>query len=276
MSLFVDAFNRFRKDGAYVFLIDLATILLLIWIVIAVKNYLGNLVYSIEGLGTSLGSIASSNIDKVALANVLGNVEPVLFKYYLVFYFLLPVGLFILAVVSKGISFGVIQERSKKIINYRYLLRFALFLLPVFIIGIMLIAKVFELLSMYLLPEISAGSYEGFIMSSKLALFLLVVGFIVAYFTFISFNILLKKKIKNAFNDTFRLGVKKAYVLFPLFLVLLIIMIILDNSLLIFLFNLANNEKIASSLIIFLLLLVAIVYAKFFAFETIKKYQQDS
>jgi len=219
MNLFLTAFNRLKKDGWIIALIDLAAILIAILMIVWLRDYIGGLLYSIEGFGTSLDSVSSNSINQTNLAEVIGNIQPMLFKYNLVVYFLFPLVLFLIIGVSQAISYGIANKRIKKVVDYRYMFKFLLFTLPTFILGIFLIANLIEILSVYLLPEI-AGSMEEFLKLSKTTIFIAIIIMIVRYFTVISYGLLLDNNIKDSFNKAVKIGLRKFYLFIPLILII--------------------------------------------------------
>ena len=274
MNTFSTAFSKFKKDGFYIILIDFITIFLLILMIIFLRDYLGGLVASAEKIGTDLQTINFGEIDKEKLADTIAQMQPVVFRYNLVFYLLFPVILFLVMGVLQGLSFGIAQERSKKIFNRQYLLRFLLYTLPGFILSILFFSRLIELLSVTLSPELEI-SYDQFLANARITSVIFLLLIIVGYFSIIAYGMLLNTNVKKSFNEMLRIGVKKTYLFLPLLIAYSIIKMLIVINLFTFTFSFALDTSVIFSFVYLIAFLAIFAYLKTLNAVIVKKYQQE-
>ena len=274
MNAFSTAFNRFKKDGFYIILIDFITIFLLIFMVIFLRDYLGGLVGSAEKLGTDLQAINFGEIDKEKLADTIDKIQPIVFRYNLVFYFIFPVILFLVMGVLQGLSFGVAQERSRKIFDKKYLLRFSLYTLPGFILGILFFSRLIELLSVTLLSELEV-SYDQFLANARITSVIFLLLIIVGYFSIIAYGMLLNTNIKKSFNEMLKIGIKKTYLFLPLLIAFAVVWLFVMLNLFTLMFSFSLDTSILLNLSYLAIFLAIFAYLKILNAAMVNKYQQE-
>ncbi len=274
MNYFLEASNRFKKNGMYIFLLDLATILLIAGIAIAVRYYLGLLVASAEGFAASLSGI--SNDAEGQLASALAATEPIVFRYNLVFYFLFPAAVFLAFGLLQAFSFGIAKEKAKKIYGLKYIANFLIFTLPSFVVFLFLITRMIEVLSIYLLPELGDVSYEIFASQARTTGWLALIVIISGYFLMIAYGLMLHNKPKKILLNIFRIGFRKFYLFVPLFLVFIAISSIAAGSFFAILISAVDSHISFVSLAIFIATMVGIAYLKILNALLTTKYQQES
>ncbi len=276
MKIFSTAFSRFKKDGLYIVLLDAITIILIVALLIGMRGFLEGLVFSVEAAGTGLASITGGEVNREMLAETIGQLEPLILRYNLVFYLLFPLVLFIIAVILQGMSFGVAQERSKKVYNARYLARFGLFTLPGFLVALWIATLVVEVLGIYLLPELANTGIEEFASKSRLLGWIGLLILVVSYFTIIAYGMLLHDGVKKAFKQMFALGIKRWYVFLPILLAFAVLKLLMDNSLLMAVFNLATGELAYIHILLLIVFLAGFAYLKIINALLVRRYQQES
>lgn len=262
MNIILEALKRLRKDGVYIILLDLASLFSLLVLILTFRLYLGSLVTSIQGIA-GLEDIA--NVEAA-----LETATPIVYKFNFMFYFLFPFSLLLIAGTLQAFSFGIAIEKSKKIFDYKYIGRFLLYTLPVFLLSIFSITKVIDALSYLLLaePTIETGiiAEVGWLSAAIL---------IVSYFTIISYGMLLKLDSRKTAWKMFKLG-KKIHVFLPMFIAFLIAELIVDVSSASLFFSFVGRNVSILSLFIMFAGLIAMSYVKIINAILVQKYQHES
>ncbi len=274
MNTFSKAFNRFKKDGFYIVLIDFIAIFLLIFMVIFLRDYLGGLVVSAEKLGADPQAINFGDIDKEKLADTIGRIQPVVFRYNLVFYFIFPVILFLVMGMLQGLSFGVAQERSRKVFSKQYLLRFLLYILPGFILSILFFSRLIELLSVTLMSELEV-SYDQFLANARITSVIFLLLIIVGYFSTVAYGMLLNTNIKKSFNEMLRIGARKTYLFLPLLIAFGVVWLFVMLNLFTLMFSFSLDLSVLLNLFYLVIFLAIFAYLKILNAVIVNKYQQE-
>jgi hypothetical protein len=178
------------------------------------QNY-GSELSKIENL-TQKDIIASMKLDMV-LRTMDNLTKNALFFIYI----LVPIILFLLFWLSNWIIFRVIHENKiKKIFDLKYFLKFGIISIPFFVIFIFIFLGFFNIIDLF---------FKGASLSSLIFrfLFYLILFLIIGYYNFIVYSLINKYLIKNLIKKSFKIALKKVYILFPLFLLLITILFVI-------------------------------------------------
>ncbi|MFH1332332.1 MAG: hypothetical protein ABIH63_03545 [archaeon] len=203
-----------KKKFVKVYVADLLFFSLLLWFLVYARNRIFSYLVVIQQFTPQLNDIYSSlNMEDPAsvaqLDALLKVIEPIVTEANFFIYFVVPVMVFLIWVFFQGLSWGLLKEDSfKKSLYIHFYVKFALLSIPFFVVLFFLLRGFLELTETVNLTK---------------SVIIWIVLFIVFYFTLISYLVMKKKKL---LFDIFEVGIKRAKVFFPAFLLFIVLFLI--------------------------------------------------
>lgn len=225
MSLFIKTFNEFKKKFLYFLLIDTIFFGLLFYFLVFVKNRLKNYLFVLQDYGSELSKIENLTqkdlVTSMKLDIVLRMMDSITSNALLFIYVLIPIILFLLFWIMHWLIFSIIyKNKIRELVNLKHFLKFGVISIPFFAIFIFIFLKLFDVIDLF---------FKGALLNSLLirSLFYLVSFLLLGNYNFIIYSLFNKYNIKDLFRKSFKIYLKKFYILMPLFLLLIIILFII-------------------------------------------------
>lgn len=211
----------------------------------------------LQGVSGNIGP--ESVIDETGLNVLSGQLDVIggAIKGIYLNLFLFVLLLFVSFIVFKGFSWLIVKyivNKEKLKLKLDYFLRFS---------GLTLIWT-FSLLLLFFL--VVAGMSEDVTVRAGLEIFIVAYLLVIGYFGMISYTYLLKKeKIWDSLKNSFINGIKKIYILVPVFLIVLLVFFIISN-----LFNIVVNIPFVF-FIFTVIFLILCIWARIYLFLIVKE-----
>ncbi|MCX6711944.1 MAG: hypothetical protein NT139_02825 [Candidatus Woesearchaeota archaeon] len=224
MNIFIKTFKEYKKKFLLFLLADGLFFGLLFYFLIFVKNKLKNYLLVLQSYGSELGTIENLQqkdiVASMKLDTILRTMESITSNALFFIYILIPIVLFLLWWIFQGINFKLVYENKvKKILDLKYFFRFGFISILFFIVFTFIFLGFFNIIYSFFQGEsMSLLSYKF--------LFYLISSLLLGYYFFVVYSLTNKYKIKDLVKKSFKIALKKFYILFPLFLLLSIILFI--------------------------------------------------
>jgi hypothetical protein len=218
------SFKVFKKKFFYFLLFDFLFIFLSFIFLFYIRKKLQGYLILMQQFSSQL---TTENL--ILLENVLPNLNTVV-QRALVYIYLIPVVIFILFCIFQSINFRLIY--GDKILDIRNSLKFSLVSLPFFVF-----------LSCFIL---------------KFDLIFILITLLIGYFTLNSYSFL-KDKLNEIVKKTFKIGLRRIYLFFPLYIVFLILIFLLFVFIFMIYVNLMAETLTVSNLLVNFVFLIVIL-----------------
>ena len=210
--------------------------------ILAIQAYTPQIMAVQQALAESTSKISE-------LESVLNVISPLVQKALIFQYVIIPLALFLLWCIFQSLIWKEITEKiplQRKYTNY--FLKFILLSIPIFLITLLFLYRIWQLLTMVFLP-----TYTGIKVSlaTNIQLLLLfIITIIIFYFTLLSYSLLQELPLKKCIKKAFHLGIKRIHILGSLYILFLFLALIL----MVFLFSLYVSYLSSALTIISLLI----------------------
>lgn len=278
MNIFKKSFEIFKEKILILFLIKVVFVVLLFFFLVYAKAKLQSYLLAMQqyapqimGLQSVLQESGSASL--LELENVLATIQPIIQGALIFTYFIVPLLVFLLWCFSGSLIYKLLNEEKIKIRQifknfWRFFLKFLIISLPFYLLLILLLYKTWQLF----LP-----SYTNISLSIWQFLVFFLLCFFVFYFVFISYALLGKvKEIVKTFKKAFTIGVKKFYVLVPLFLpfffILLLFLVLFFYVYVSFISNVLIFSSLVYALISLAILMILAIWYKIIIKLVLEKY----
>jgi hypothetical protein len=220
MNFFIKTFNYFKRKFLLFLLIDTIFFSLLFYFLIFIKNKLKNYLLVLGDYSTELSKIEGLEqkdiVASMKLDVLLKTMDNVTSNALFFVYIIIPIVLFLLFWIFHYIIFNIIKENK---LNFKDFIKFGLISIPFFVAYIFIFLGFLNIIESFF-----EGEYLSLLFKF---LFYLILLLIVGYYNFVVYS-LNKYKIKDLIKKSFKISLKKFYVLMPLFLLLSIILLIIS------------------------------------------------
>lgn len=217
--------------------IDIVFFTLIFFLLVYAREKLRDYIIAIQAYTPQILAIQSALAESITriseLESLLTTISPLVQRALIFQYVIVPLVLFLLWCIFQSFIWKEISEKMPLQKKYKdYFLRFSLLTIPIFLLTLFFLYKVWQLITMIFLPTYTGIKVTLATNIQLILLFLLAI--ILFYFTLLCYGLLEEKTLKQCVKKAFNLGTKKLHILGSLYLVFLFLAFIL----LIFFFSL--------------------------------------
>lgn len=257
MNLLKQSFKNFKNSFIKIFFTEIVFFSLISLIIILIKLKLKEYILQIQLLSPLVNELSQQEtINLASLQSTMDLIKPLLSKYLLLQYFIAPLIIFILFILTQGFIW---QTLSNQKFNLKYYFKFTILSIPLLLISSYLFYQIITILSLFLSSDISS-----FQLQSKIFLILIILELLIGYFTFLAYSLLEKQSLTELIKQIFNLKFKKFINFFLICLLFLIVLFILFLTYFGLLISFISNSyiNIIQWTIPFLLALTVAIYFK--------------
>lgn len=219
--------------------------------ILAIQSFTPQIIAVQQALQESVSRISE-------LESLLTAISPLVQRALIFQYVIIPLALFLLWCIFQSIIWKEITEKIPLQKEHRnYFLRFVLLSIPIFLITLLFLYRIWQLLTMAFLPTYTGIKVSLATNIQLLLLFLLTI--ILFYFTLLSYSLLQELSLKKCIKKAFALGIKRMHILGSLYLLFLFLALILIIALFSLYVSYLSYVLTITSLLIHLTCLIPII-----------------